>query len=139
MSAVEPASGEFVAVQVPTKDALNGVMRQAYPHEITLLMRRWNTMLWRAGAGCEFRLPSQRFNRDFGVYAGQRFSPQGDPVDAADFEARRGQWLPTEADRAHLRAVQQPVLGRGRVAGWLAPPARGINNLPALDFDYVRL
>jgi len=47
--------------------------------------------------------------------------------------------LPTEEDRAHLRAVQQPVLGRGRVAGWLAPPARGINSLPALDFDYVRL
>ncbi|OGA11182.1 MAG: benzoyl-CoA oxygenase subunit B [Betaproteobacteria bacterium RIFCSPLOWO2_12_FULL_65_110] len=133
------ASGGFVAVQVPMKDALNGVMRQAYLREVTMLMRRWNKMLARAGAGPEFRLPSQRFNRNFGVYAGQRFSPQGDPVDEAVFAARRGVWLPTEEDRAHLRAVQQPVLGRGRVAGWLAPPARGINSLPALDFDYVRL
>jgi benzoyl-CoA 2,3-dioxygenase component B len=132
------ASSEFIAVQVPAKDALNGVMRQAYLHEVTLLMSRWNKMLARAGAGPEFRLPSQRFNRRFGVYAGRRFSPQGDPVDETVFEACRGQWLPTGADRAHLRAIQQPVGERGRIAGWLAPPARGINNMPALDFDYVR-
>ena len=133
------ASGEFITVQVPMKDALNGVMRQAYLHEVTMLMSRWNKMLSRARVGPGLRLPSQRFNRRFGVYAVQRFSPQGDAVDEAQFEARRGEWLPTEADRAHLRAVQQPVIERGMVAGWLAPPARGINNMPALDFDYVRL
>jgi benzoyl-CoA 2,3-dioxygenase component B len=59
-------------------------------------------------------------------------------VDETVFEACRAEWLPTEADRAHLRAVQRPVLERGSVAGWLAAPARGINNMPALDFDYVR-
>jgi benzoyl-CoA 2,3-dioxygenase component B len=136
---VPDRSGEFVTVQVPIKDALNGVMRQAYLHEVTMLMSRWNKMLARAGLSFEFRLPSQRFNRHFGVYADHRFSPAGDPVDEAAFEARRSDWLPTEADRAHLRAVQQPVLHRGMVAGWLVPPARGINNMPALDFDYVRL
>ena len=52
---------------------------------------------------------------------------------------RGGEWLPTEADRAQLRALQQPALERNAIAGWLAPPARGINNMPALDFDYVRL
>jgi benzoyl-CoA 2,3-dioxygenase component B len=132
-------SGEFEAVEVPVKDALNGVMRQAYLHEVTQLMSRWNRLLAEAGIEFELRLPSQRFNRRFGVYAGQRFSPAGDPVDETAFEARRGEWLPTEADRAHLRAVQQPVRSRGLLAGWLAPPARGINNMPALDFDYVRL
>ena len=128
-----------ITVQVPMKDALNGVMRQAYLHEVTMLMSRWNKMLSRARVGPGLRLPSQRFNRRFGVYAVQRFSPQGDAVDEAQFEARRGEWLPTEADRAHLCAIQQPVLERGRVAGWLAAPARGINSMPALDFDYVRL
>ena len=131
--------GEFIAVQVPMKDALNGVMRQAYLHEVTMLMSRWNKMLARAGTGFELRLPSQRFNRRFGVYAGRGFSPLGEPVAASVFEARRGEWLPNEVDRAHLLAIQQPVHGRGKVAGWLAPPARGINNMPALDFDYVRL
>ena len=129
----------YVAVQVPMKDALNGVMRQAYLGEVTMLMSRWNKMLARARAGFELRLPSQRFNRRFGVYAGARFSPQGDPVDESVFEAHRGEWLPGEAERAHLRTVQQPVLERGKIAGWLTPPARGINNMPALYFDYVLL
>ena len=130
--------GEFEAVEVPVKDALNGVMRQAYLQEVTQLMSRWNKLLAEAGIAFELRLPSQRFNRRFGVYAGQSFSPAGDPVDAAAFEARRAKWLPTPADRAHLRVVQQPVRTRGLLAGWLAPPARGINKMPALDFDYVR-
>jgi len=131
--------GGYITVQVPMKDALNGVMRQAYLREVTMLMSRWNKMLARAGIGFELRLPSQRFNRRFGVYAGARFSPQGDPVEESVFEAHRNEWLPDEADRAHLLTVQQPVRERGRVAGWLAPPARGINNMPALDFDYVLL
>ena len=131
-------SGEFEAVDVPVKDALNGVMRQAYLHEVTQLMSRWNKLLAQAGIEFELRLPSQRFNRRFGVYAEQRFSPAGDLVDGATFDARRGEWLPTAADRAHLRAIQQPVRSRGLLAGWLAPPSRGINNMPALDFDYVR-
>jgi len=135
----DPDGGGFVAVQVPTKDALNGVMRQAYLGEISMLMSRWNKMLARAGTGFELRLPSQRFNRRFGVYAGRRFSPQGDPVEEAIFDSRRGEWLPGESDRAHLCALQQPVRERGKIAGWLAPPARGINSMPALDFDYVRL
>ena len=131
-------SGQFEAVEVPMKDALNGVMRQAYLREVTTLMSRWNKLLAQAGIEFELRLPSQRFNRRFGVCAGQHFSPQGEPVDESVFESCRGEWLPTEADRAHLRAVQQPVRARGLLAGWLAPPARGIDKLPALDFDYVR-
>lgn len=133
------AAEGFVSIRVPMKDALNGVMRQSYLHEVTLLMSRWNKLLARAGIGFEFRLPSQRFNRNFGVYAGQRFSPQGEPVEEAHFQARRGEWLPTQGDQTHLGAIQQPVLERGRIAGWLVPPARGINNMPALDYDYVRL
>jgi len=136
---VPGCSGGFEAVEVAEKDALNGVMRQAYLHEVTQLMSRWNKLLEQAGIEFELRLPSQRFNRRFGVYAGQRFSPAGDPVDAAEFEARRGEWLPTQADHAHLREIQRPVRARGKLAGWLAPPARGIDGMPALDFDYVRL
>ena len=136
---VPERSGEFVAVEVPMRDALNAVMRQAYLHEVTMLLQRWNKLLTRAGAGQEFHLPSQRFNRDFGVYAGQRFSPQGELVDEATFEARRGDWLPTGSDQTHLAAIMQPVRERGTLAAWLTPPLRGINNMPALDFDYVRL
>jgi benzoyl-CoA 2,3-dioxygenase component B len=32
----------------------------------------------------------------------------------------------------------KPVLEPGKMASWLAPPERGINNLP-VDYEYVRL
>ena len=136
---VERREGDrFVAVQVPMKEALNGVLRREYLKEVNLLMSRLNRMIRRAGIGTELALPHQRFNRKFGVYAGLAFTPAGDPVDAAAFEARRAEWLPTESDRARLAALMRPVRESGKIAGWIAPPPRGINNLPALEFDYVR-
>lgn len=130
---------DYVAVEVPTRDALNGAMRQTYLKEVTTLLSRWNRMIERAGVRFALRLPSPRFHRNFGVYADRHFSPAGEPVDAATFEARRAQWLPTAADRAHLAAIMQPVRERGKLADWIAPPLRGINNQPALDFEYVKL
>jgi benzoyl-CoA 2,3-epoxidase subunit B len=32
----------------------------------------------------------------------------------------------------------QPVYERGKMAAWIAPPARGINGKP-VDFEYVRI
>ncbi len=138
--AIERREGDrFVAVDVPMRDALNGTMRQTYLKEVEALMARLNRQIERAGVAFRLRLPSPRFNRNFGVYTGLCFAPDGTPVDPATFASRADQWLPTEADRAHLAAIMQPVRERGRLAGWIAPPLRGINNQPALDFDYVRL
>ena len=130
--------GAWTSVQVPMHDALNGVMRQSYLKEVTLLMGRFNRMIERAGVPVRFILPHQRFNRRFGAYAAERFSPQGEPVDESVWCAKQSEWLPTEADRALLVALMQPVRQSGRIAGWIAPPARGINNHPALDFAYIR-
>ena len=93
----------------------------------------------RAGVSFELTLPHQRFNRKFGVYSTQRFSPQGESVDEAIFNAKCNEWLPNPADRAQIHALMIPVRTRGKIAGWIAPPARGINSLPALDFEYVRV
>jgi benzoyl-CoA 2,3-dioxygenase component B len=30
-----------------------------------------------------------------------------------------------------------PVTERGKFANWIAPPPRGVNNLP-VDFEYIR-
>ena len=128
----------FVSVEVPMRAALNGLMRREYLKEVNLLVGRWNRMMERAGAGIALSLPHQRFNRRFGLYAGLDFNPQGEPVDAATFSARRGEWLPTDADRSHLAAIMRPVREKGRIAAWIAPPLRGINSMPALDFEYVR-
>jgi benzoyl-CoA 2,3-dioxygenase component B len=55
-----------------------------------------------------------------------------------EFAARRGEWLPTEKDRARNAELMQPVYEPGKIAGWIAPPAKGINGQPP-DFEYVVL
>ena len=42
------------------------------------------------------------------------------------------------ADRAFVHSLMQPVTEPGKMAAWIAPPDRGINNL-AVDYEYVRL
>jgi benzoyl-CoA 2,3-dioxygenase component B len=47
-------------------------------------------------------------------------------------------WIPTAEDQAFVASVMKPVLETGKVANWIAPPERGINNLP-VEYEYVRL
>ncbi len=129
----------WTRMHVPERVALNAAMRHSYLKEVNALLARLNRPIERAGASTRLALPSVRFNRRFGVYAGECFTPAGEPLAAADWQTRRDEWLPSAADRALLEALMQPVLERGRIAGWIAAPARGIDNRPALDFEYVRL
>ena len=39
---------------------------------------------------------------------------------------------------AFVASVMKPVLEPGKVAGWIAPPDRGINSLP-VDYEYVKV
>jgi benzoyl-CoA 2,3-epoxidase subunit B len=129
----------FIAVDVPTRSALNGAMRLTYLKEVDQLLGRLNRMIQRAGIRHVLALPSPRFNRRFGVYAGELFSPSGDRISAETFAANQDSWLPTVADRTYLASIMTPVRSRAKIANWIAPPQRGTNNQAALDFDYVRL
>jgi benzoyl-CoA 2,3-dioxygenase component B len=64
--------------------------------------------------------------------------PSGKPISSEAFEAQRSAWLPTEADRAFVHSLMQPVTEVGKMAGWIAPPDRGINSQP-VPYEYVRL
>ena len=44
----------------------------------------------------------------------------------------------SEAEKAHVRALMQPVYAPGKIAGWIAPPARGIDGKP-VAYEYVRV
>ncbi|HZS32281.1 MAG TPA: benzoyl-CoA 2,3-epoxidase subunit BoxB, partial [Methylomirabilota bacterium] len=83
------------------------------------------------------RLPHRGFHRTIGNFAGTRISPDGRVIGEAEWEAHRADWLPTDADRAFVQSLMTPVVAPGRFAGWIAPPARGINGQP-VDFEYVR-
>ena len=72
------------------------------------------------------------------MYAEGRFDPQGNALDQATWEAHEGEWLPTEADRSYVKSLMKPCHERGKIAGWIAPPAKGING-QAFDYEYVRL
>ncbi len=125
-------------VRLPAREVLNAVARQQWSAEVKVLLTRLNRIIERAGVSFALRLPSERFNRRFGPFAGAAYTPEGEPLNANLDGASGSPFLPTDTDRDLLRAVMQPVLEPGRIAGWIAPPARGINSLPALDYDYVR-
>ena len=102
------------------------------------VVRSFNRTLERAGSDERLSLPSRRFNRDQGVYAGLHFNLAGEMIDAVEWEKHKDQWLPTAEDKAYVdslmgRAYTEP----GEFAPWINPPARGINNLP-VDAEYVR-
>ncbi len=48
------------------------------------------------------------------------------------------EWLPSESDQAYIMSLMHGVNEQGKMAAWIAPPDRGINNNP-VDYEYVRL
>jgi benzoyl-CoA 2,3-dioxygenase component B len=137
LTAIE--DGRLVERQVPLRNALNAVLRDAYIRDCQRGIDRWNATLARFGAtGLDLRLPSVRFNRRVGAYAGLHCDPDGQLISVAEWQQRAGEWLPGPADEQYIRSLMLPVYERGKMASWIAPPARGINGKPA-DFEYVRI
>jgi benzoyl-CoA 2,3-dioxygenase component B len=132
-------SGRIVRKEVPMRNALNEVLRDWYVGDCQAGVERWNArVLAAAGLSDRITLPSRKFNRRVGVYAGRHFDPLGHPVSAEEWERRRHEWLPTAEDKAYLLSIQaSPIFKPGQFANYIAPPQRGINRQP-IDFEYVR-
>jgi len=123
---------------VALRNAMNEVMRTSYVKDCEIGVKRWNMQIQRAGHDLRLSLPSPRFRRGMGAWAGMPVDPLGRIIDRAEYDRRIGEWLPSEADRAFVRSLMQRVAEPGKMAGWIAPPDRGINNLP-VEYEYVRL
>jgi benzoyl-CoA 2,3-dioxygenase component B len=65
-------------------------------------------------------------------------TPEGVPITAEQFAAHRHEWLPGDSDQAYIMSLMQGVYQPGKMAAWIAPPDRGINNNP-VDYEYVKL
>jgi benzoyl-CoA 2,3-dioxygenase component B len=98
----------------------------------------WNRTIAKAGVNVQLALPSPRFRRSIGSWAGQFVDPSGKSVGAEAWHAQQHAWLPSDGDRAFVKSLMQRVIEPGKMAAWIAPPDRGINNLP-VDYEYVRL
>jgi len=141
---VPHADGHLEKQQVPLRNAMNEVLRDGYVADCQRAVDKWNRTLDRVlgprAEGHKLRLPSRRFHRHIGVYgmeSGNFFDPDGNPISSADWTRRSDGFLPTERDRQYVQALMKPVTEPGKIAGWVAPPARGINGQP-FEFEYVK-
>ena len=129
--------GQLRRREVPMRNALNEVLRDEYVSDCERAVRKWNRTIAAEGVSFELKLPQRRFNRKMGIYSGFHFDTDGNSISREAFEARQDEWLPTPEDRAFVRSLMVPVVEPGKVANWIAPPAKGIEGTP-LDFEYVR-
>jgi benzoyl-CoA 2,3-dioxygenase component B len=136
MTVVE--DGQLKDRDVPLRNALNELLRTEYVKDCEKGLTRWNRILKEEGLTERLALPSTRFHRHVGEYAGHHFDIDGNLISAAEFESKKNQWLPTLEDREYVRSLMHPVTEPGKIANWIAPPPAGIKGKP-FEFEYVKL
>jgi benzoyl-CoA 2,3-dioxygenase component B len=128
--------GELTTDEVPALLALNHDLRTEYVSDCQSGLKRWNRVLEQGGVDHRLYLPSVGFNRHVGLFADHHVTPKGDVVSPEVWAAKKDSWLPTEADKTHVRSLMRPVYEPGKIAGWIAPPRSGINDKP-FEYEYV--
>jgi benzoyl-CoA 2,3-dioxygenase component B len=128
----------IVTREEPALPSLNERLRDDYIVDCDRGVQRWNQVIGKHGIDAELKLPHRAFHRAIGAFSDVRVAPDGRIVSQAEWDARKGEWLPTPEDHAYVASLMKAVVEPGKFAGWIAPPARGINS-QAIDFEYVRL
>jgi benzoyl-CoA 2,3-dioxygenase component B len=98
---------------------------------------RWNRIIEKAGVDFRLTVPHKAFHRNIGTLKGVKVSPDGRAVSESEWNAKVGEWLPSDQDRAYVASLMGRVVEPGKFANWIAPPVMGINR-QAVDFEYVR-
>jgi benzoyl-CoA 2,3-epoxidase subunit B len=135
---VPDGKGGIAIEEVPLRNAMNETVRAAYVRECEIGVKRWNGFIAAAGHSFELGLPHPRFRRSGGAWADQPVDPSGALMPRERWSAALPSWLPSDDDRAFVHDLMQRVTEPGKMAAWIAPPDRGVNEL-ALDYEYVRL
>jgi benzoyl-CoA 2,3-dioxygenase component B len=135
---VPDGKGGVIPEEVPMRAGMNEVSRAAYVKDCGIGIQRWNRLIEEAGHDFRLVLPSPRFRRSVGAWAGSHTDPRGNPITDEAWWAGQRDWVPSEEDRGFVRSLMQPVSEPGKVASWIAPPDGGVNNMPAA-YEYVRL
>jgi len=130
--------GTIGQTEVAALIGLNADLRREYVADCQSGVNRWNKILAEAGLEARLKLPSVAFNRKVGAFASIEATPDGEVLEAQEWERRQGEWLPTEVDKTFVRSLMRPVYKPGRIASWIAPPRSGVNGQP-LDYEYVHL
>ena len=135
---VPDGQGGMKSETISTRNGMNEITRLEYVKDCNVGVTRWNMAIKRAGVDFELALPSIRFRRQVGAWAGTPTDLQGNPLSMMEFDAKKDQWLPTPADITFVKSLMNRVTEPGKMAAWIAPPDRGINANP-VAYEYVRL
>ena len=130
-------AGQIACRNAPALLAVNERLRDDYIADSQRGLDRWNRVIARHGWEQRLSLPHRGFHRRIGAFAGIPVTPDGRIVTEAEWAREAPHWLPTADDHAFVASLMQPVTAPGDMAGWIAPPSRGIDNQP-LDFPYVK-
>ncbi|MEM9452650.1 MAG: benzoyl-CoA 2,3-epoxidase subunit BoxB [Myxococcota bacterium] len=131
-------NGKLVDKDVPLRNAMNEILRDSYVADCTKVIARWNKTLEAEGSPNRLTLPSRRFHRHQGIYAGHFFDPQGNLITEDEYRTNTPKWLLVPADNDYLLSIMKPVYEPGKFANWIAPPNKGIEGRP-VEFEYVKL
>jgi benzoyl-CoA 2,3-dioxygenase component B len=118
--------------------ALNETLRDDYREDCQNGLDRWNRTLSEHGIDARLQLPHIGFHRNVGTFRGRHVTPDGQVLGPKEWAANKDRWLPNDQDKAHVQSLMHRVDQPGQMAGWVAPPSRGIHQKP-LSYEYVRI
>src|SRR5437660_165218 len=99
--------GKVVREDVAMRNALNEVLRSEYIKDCQRGVDRWNKTIRDEGITFELALPANKFHRQIGMWSGTCFTPAGEMIDRAAWDARRTEWLPNDADEAYVKSLMK--------------------------------
>ena len=117
--------------------AMNRVLQDAYFDDCNRAVRKWNKTIEKAGFDFRLSMPSRRFNRHLGPFAGMPYNPKGELCEHMTREELVAAYTPSREDIEYEKEIMKPVRERGKFANWIAPPKSGANR-QTLDYEYVR-
>jgi benzoyl-CoA 2,3-dioxygenase component B len=126
-----------ITVEEPALTAVNERLRDDYVIDCQRGVDKWNRTIRDAGVDFELKIPHRVFNRQIGFFAGIRTTPEGRIITETQWDREHGDWLPSPEDQAYVQSLMAPVIEPGKMANWIAAPAKGIDG-QALEYEYVR-
>ncbi|MAC41630.1 MAG: benzoyl-CoA 2,3-epoxidase subunit BoxB [Pelagibacterales bacterium] len=123
---------------IPMRNAMNEITRLSYVADCEIGLKRWNRLIKKSGQDIVLALPSTRFRRSIGIWAGIETNPGGKIISKSEFDTNISSWLPSENDREYIKSLMVQVTEVNKTAGWIAAPSRGINKLDT-GYEYVEL
>ena len=130
--------GKFVDEAVPALSAINARLLDDYIKDCQGGINRWNKIIQKANIDFEITQPHKAFNRKIGEFADVCVTIDGDIVSEQEWNAKKNEWLCSDADGDYIQSLMKPCTEIGKYAGWIAEPRIGINNQPG-DFEYVKI